>query len=60
MILRAHDLNKNINAKIFLFHGVNEGQKEEVIEKKFKPVFGENVFKSVSYTHLTLPTINWV
>ena len=45
MILRTHDLNKNIDAKIFLFHGVNEGQKEEVIEKKFKPVFGENVFK---------------
>jgi len=45
MILKTHDLNNNINAKIFLFHGVNEGQKEEVIEKKFKPVFGENVFK---------------
>jgi len=45
MILKMQDLNKNINAKIFLFHGVNEGQKEEILEKKFKPIFGENVFK---------------
>ena len=45
MILKTHDLNKNIDAKIFLFHGVNEGQKEEIIEKKFKPIFGKNVFK---------------
>ena len=35
---------KNINA-IFLFHGVNDGQREEIIEKKFKPLFGENLFK---------------
>ena len=45
MILKTHDLNKNIDAKIFLFHGINEGQKEEIIEKKFKPIFGKNVFK---------------
>ena len=45
MILKTHDLNKNIDAKIFLFHGINEGQKEEIIEKIFKPIFGENVFK---------------
>ena len=45
MILKTHDLDKNINAKIFLFHGTNEGLKEETLEKKFRPVFGENVFK---------------
>jgi len=45
MIIKTHDLNKNIDAKIFLFHGINEGQKEEIIEKKFKPIFGENIFK---------------
>ena len=45
MIFKIHDLNKNIGPKIFLFHGVNEGQKEEIIEKKFKPIFGENFFK---------------
>ncbi len=45
MILKTHELNKKINAKIFLFHGVNEGQKEEVIDNKFKPIFGNNISK---------------
>ena len=45
MILKTYDLSKNTDAKIFLFHGVNEGQKEEIIEKIFKPIFGGNVFK---------------
>ncbi len=45
MILKSYELDKNFNSKIFLFHGVNEGQKEEIIEKKFKPLFGENLFK---------------
>ena len=40
MILKTYDLSKNIDAKIFLFHGINEGQKEEIIEKIFKPIFG--------------------
>lgn len=45
MILKTHDLNEKINYKIFLFHGANEGQKDEILEKKFKPIFGENFFK---------------
>ena len=45
MIIKSYELDKNINSKIFLFHGINEGQKEEIIEKKFKPLFGENLFK---------------
>ncbi len=45
MILKTYDLDKKIDAKFFLFHGVNDGQKEEIIEKKFKPLFGENLFK---------------
>ena len=45
MILKTFNLDKNINAKIFLFHGVNDGQKEEIIENKFIPIFGNNVFK---------------
>ena len=45
MILKSYELDKNINSKIFLFHGINEGQKEEIIEKKFKPLFGDNLFK---------------
>ncbi len=45
MILKTYNLNENIDAKIFLFHGVNDGQKEELVENKFKPMFGDNVFK---------------
>ena len=45
MILKTYNLDQNINAKIFLFHGVNDGQKEEIVENKFKPIFGNNVFK---------------
>ena len=44
MIVKTQDLDKNINSKIFLFHGINEGQKEEILEKKFKTIFGENIF----------------
>ena len=44
MIIKTQDLDKNINSKIFLFHGINEGQKEEILEKKFKPIFGESIF----------------
>tara|TARA_Y100001935_G_scaffold105186_1_gene87207 strand:+ start:2969 stop:3955 length:987 start_codon:yes stop_codon:yes gene_type:complete len=45
MILKAFNLDKDINAKIFLFHGVNDGQKDEIIKNKFIPIFGDNVFK---------------
>ena len=45
MILKTFNLDKNINAKIFLFHGVNDGQKDEIIKNKFIPIFGDNVFK---------------
>jgi len=45
MILKTYNLDQNINAKMFLFHGVNDGQKDEIVENKFKPIFGNNVFK---------------
>ena len=45
MILKTFNLDKNINSRIFLFHGVNDGQKDEIIENKFKPIFGDNIFK---------------
>ena len=45
MILRSQDLNKNLKKNLFLFHGVNEGYKEEIIKKLFKPIFGNNIFK---------------
>tara|TARA_Y100001958_G_scaffold145640_1_gene124606 strand:- start:438 stop:1424 length:987 start_codon:yes stop_codon:yes gene_type:complete len=44
MILKTQDLDININSKIFLFHGINEGLKEEILDKKFKSVFKENVY----------------
>ena len=45
MISKTHDLDKNLNNKIFLFHGVNEGLKEEVLNEKFEPIFKGNIFK---------------
>ncbi len=45
MILKISDLDKNIRAEIFLFHGVNEGQKEEVLNVKFSPIYKNNIFR---------------
>jgi len=46
MILKVQELNKNLNRKnFFLFHGVNDGYKEEILNKIFKPTFKENIFK---------------
>ena len=44
MILKAFELKKIIKEKILLFHGQNNGYKNELIEKIFKPVFKENIF----------------
>ena len=45
MIFKTQDLGKTINENnMFLFHGVNEGHKEEVLENFFFPKF-KNVFK---------------
>ncbi len=45
MILKTQDLDRYINTNsLFLFHGVNDGFKEEVIKKLFKPIFDENVY----------------
>ena len=46
MILKVQELNKNLDGKkIFLFHGVNDGYKEEILNKIFKPTFKESIFK---------------
>ena len=46
MILKVQELNKSLNEKnLFLFHGVNDGYKEEILNKIFKPTFKENIFK---------------
>ena len=45
MIFKTQDLVKTINKnKVFLFHGVNEGHKEEILENIFFPAF-KNVYK---------------
>ena len=45
MIFKAHELDKNLEKFNFiLLHGVNEGHKEEIINK-FKQLYEENVFK---------------
>tara|TARA_Y100000741_G_scaffold336549_1_gene295214 strand:+ start:497 stop:1486 length:990 start_codon:yes stop_codon:yes gene_type:complete len=46
MILKVQDLDKVINKNnLFLLYGVNEGFKNEILEKLFKPIFGKNIFK---------------
>lgn len=46
MILKIQDIDKNINkGDLFLFHGVNEGYKEEILKKFFEPIFKDNIFK---------------
>ena len=46
MIFKTQDLDKKVNSsQIFLFHGVNEGYKEEILKKIFKPISENNVFK---------------
>ena len=45
MILKSHELYKNLEKfNFFLLHGVNEGHKEEIINK-FKQHYEENIFK---------------
>ncbi len=46
MIFKIQDLNKNLKENnFFLFHGVNNGHKEEVLEKLFKQIYRDNIFK---------------
>ena len=46
MIFKIQDLNKNLKENnFFLFHGVNNGHKEEILEKLFKPIYRDNIFK---------------
>ena len=46
MIFKIQDLNKNLKENnFFLFHGVNDGHKEEILEKLFKPIYRDNIFK---------------
>ena len=44
MILKTFELTKVFKDKILLFHGQNNGHKDELVEKIFKPFFKENIF----------------
>ena len=44
MILKTYELTKVLQDKILLFHGQNNGHKNELIQKIFKPFFKENTF----------------
>ena len=45
MIFKAHELDENLEKfNFFLLHGVNEGHKEEFINK-FKQLYEDNIFK---------------
>ena len=46
MIAKPHELNKLIISKtnFFLFHGQNEGLKNEILEKNFKLNFKDQVY----------------
>ena len=44
MILKTYELTKVLQDKILLFHGQNNGHKNELIQKIFKPLCKENTF----------------
>ena len=46
MIIKAFEIEKKLlKNKIYLFYGKNDGQKKEIIERKFSKNFKENTFK---------------
>ena len=47
MIVKSFELRKNLNNNLFLFHGQNDGHKEELINNLIKPNYKTNTY---SYT----------
>ena len=47
MIVKSFELKKNLNNKLFLFHGQNDGHKEDLINSLIKPKYKTNTY---SYT----------
>ena len=47
MILKIQDLltQKNKQNKIYLFHGVNDGYKQDILKEQFEPMFIGSVFR---------------
>ena len=44
MIIKSFEVKNNIKNSIYLFHGQNDGQKEDLIEELIKPNFKESTY----------------
>ena len=44
MIVKSFELKKNLNNKLFLFHGQNDGHKEDLINNIIKPKYKTNTY----------------
>ena len=44
MIIKSYELKKVVQNNALLFHGQNNGHKNELIDKIFKPFFKSNIF----------------
>ena len=53
MIIKTFDLKNNLNHNLFLFHGENEGQKEDLINRLIKPNY-----KNCTYTYTEKEILN--
>ena len=47
MIVKSFELQNNLDHNIFLFHGENDGHKEDLINNLIKPKYKTNIY---SYT----------
>ena len=44
MIIKSFEIKNNLNQNIYLFHGQNDGQKEDLIKQKIKPSFKASTY----------------
>ena len=44
MIIKSFEIKSNLNHDIYLFHGQNDGQKEDLIKQKIKPSFKASTY----------------
>ena len=44
MIIKSFELKNNLNYNLYLFHGQNDGQKEDLINKIIKPIYKANTY----------------
>ena len=44
MIIKSYELKNNLNQNLFLFHGQNDGLKEDLINNLIKPKYKTNTY----------------